>query len=150
MAVQCQSGTEGWRWAPAFVPSYLTAVYREDVTPCHAQCTCLMFYASLLMAAQIVVLSQVLACDATLGYEEIHNTQVLRFNGTKIRNLAHLAELTTTCDQPFMRFDLDLDVRPTPLNQVPCIHCLASHSTILRWGRRSSAISCQLGPLSLC
>ena len=60
---------------------------------------------------QIVVLSQVLACDATLGYEEMHNTQVLRFNGTKIRNLAHLAELTTTCTQPFMRFDLDLDVR---------------------------------------
>lgn len=62
-------------------------------------------------AAQIVVLSQVLACDATLGYEEMHNTKVLRFNGTKIRNLAHLAELTTTCTQPFMRFDLDLDVR---------------------------------------
>ena len=63
---------------------------------------------------QIVVLSQVLACDATLGYEEMHNTQVLRFNGTKIRNLAHLAELTTTCTQPFMRFDLDLDVRVSP------------------------------------
>ena len=64
------------------------------------------------MAAQIVVLSQVLACDATLGYEEIHNTQVLQFNSTRIRNLAHLAELTATCTQPFMRFDLDLDVSP--------------------------------------
>ena len=71
---------------------------------------------------QIVVLSQVLACDATLGYEEMHNTQVLRFNGTKIRNLAHLAELTTTCTQPFMRFDLDLDVsHPTlPLLPLAC------------------------------
>lgn len=125
MAVQCQSGTEGWRWAPAFLSTYLTAVNREENTPCYAQRTCLIVYMSLLMAAQIVVLSQVLACDATLGYEEIHNTQVLRFNGTKIRNLAHLAELTTTCDQPFMRFDLDLDVRPTPLNQVPRIRCLA-------------------------
>ena len=116
------------------VSKYLTAVKKEEITPCYAQCTCLIVYMSLLMAAQIVVLSQVLACDATLGYEEIHNTQVLRFNGTKIRNLAHLAELTTTCDQPFMRFDLDLDVRPTPLDQVPRIRCHASHSTILRWG----------------
>ncbi|CAK0742846.1 hypothetical protein CVIRNUC_001425 [Coccomyxa viridis] len=58
---------------------------------------------------EIVVLSQVLACDATLGYEEIHNTQVLHFNSTRIRNLAHLAQLTTACTQPFMRFDLDLD-----------------------------------------
>ncbi len=78
-----------------------------------------------LTAVQIVVLSQVLACDATLGYEEMHNTQVLRFNGTKIRNLAHLAELTTTCTQPFMRFDLDLDVRPplstlSPLTGATC------------------------------
>ena len=64
------------------------------------------------VAAQIVVLSQVLACDATLGYEEIHNTQVLHFNSTRIRYLAHLAELTTACTQPFMRFDLDLDVSP--------------------------------------
>lgn len=134
MAVQCQSGTEGWRWAPALLSTHLTAVNREEITPYYAQSTCLIVYMSLLMAAQIVVLSQVLACDATLGYEEIHNTQVLRFNGTKIRNLAHLAELTITCDQPFMRFDLDLDVRPTPLKQVPCIRCLASHSTILCWG----------------
>lgn len=69
-----------------------------------------------------MVLSQVLACDATLGYEEMHNTQVLRFNGTKIRNLAHLAELTTTCTQPFMRFDLDLDVRP-PLSTLSPMTC---------------------------
>ena len=134
MAVQCQSATEGRRWAPAILSTYFTAVKREDITPCHAQRTCLIVYMSLLMAAQIVVLSQVLACDATLGYEEIHNTQVLHFNGTKIRNLAHLAELTTTCDQPFMRFDLDLDVRPMPLKQVPRIRCLASHHTIIRWG----------------
>ena len=71
------------------------------------------------VAAQIVVLSQVLACDATLGYEEIHNTQVLHFNSTRIRNLAHLAELTTTCTHPFMRFDLDLDVSPPSYALLP-------------------------------
>ena len=31
--------------------------------------------------AQVVILSQVLACDATLGYEDLFNTQVLKFNG---------------------------------------------------------------------
>ena len=28
-----------------------------------------------------MILSQVLACDATLGYEDLFNTQVLKFNG---------------------------------------------------------------------
>ena len=62
-------------------------------------------------AAQVVVLSQVLACDATLGYEELYNVQVLRFNGEPVRNLRHLAQLCLACDAPFMRFDLDYDVR---------------------------------------
>ena len=33
------------------------------------------------------MLSQVLASDATLGYEEIYNIQVLSFNGTHVANL---------------------------------------------------------------
>lgn len=36
-----------------------------------------------------------------------HPAQVLKYNGTHVRNLRHLAELVTTCSQPFMRFDLD-------------------------------------------
>ena len=90
------------------VPSYLAA-RAQSTLPVSAKW---LMNTGCRTAVQIVVLSQVLACDATLGYEEMHNTQVLRFNGTKIRNLGHLAELTTTCTQPFMRFDLDLDVRP--------------------------------------
>lgn len=65
----------------------------------------------LLCSAQVVVLSQVLACDATLGYEELYNVQVLRFNGEPVRNLRHLAQLCLACAAPFMRFDLDYDVR---------------------------------------
>ena len=103
---------------------------------------------------QVVILSQVLACDATLGYEDLFNTQVLKFNGepllclslnealgsysvplegfpeqitllmllnsfflgdagAPVRNLRHLTQLTAACTEPFMRFDLDYNVRPT-------------------------------------
>ncbi|KAL0022757.1 hypothetical protein WJX77_012242 [Trebouxia sp. C0004] len=55
---------------------------------------------------QVVVLSQVLACDATLGYEDYCNVQVLKFNSTPVRNLRHLIQLVATCPDPYMRFDL--------------------------------------------
>ncbi|KAG2497712.1 hypothetical protein HYH03_004449 [Edaphochlamys debaryana] len=42
---------------------------------------------------EVVVLSQVLACDATLGYEDIYNVQLLRFNGSPVRNLKQLSTL---------------------------------------------------------
>ncbi|KXZ44654.1 hypothetical protein GPECTOR_64g148 [Gonium pectorale] len=42
---------------------------------------------------EVVVLSQVLACDATLGYEDVYNVQLLRFNGAPVRNLVQLAGL---------------------------------------------------------
>lgn len=56
---------------------------------------------------QVVVLNQVLACEATLGYEDQHNLQVLRFNGAEVRNLRHLAEMAAACTEPYMRFDLE-------------------------------------------
>ncbi|GIM06582.1 hypothetical protein Vretimale_10808 [Volvox reticuliferus] len=40
---------------------------------------------------EVVVLSQVLACDATLGYEDVYNVQLLQFNGQPVNNLAQLA-----------------------------------------------------------
>eukprot|EP00775_Hariotina_reticulata_P011314 gene11314-11464_t len=43
---------------------------------------------------QVVVLGQVLADEATLGYEDFTNVQLLRFNGTKVLNLQHLAEMS--------------------------------------------------------
>ncbi|KAG0592789.1 hypothetical protein KC19_1G280900 [Ceratodon purpureus] len=56
---------------------------------------------------QLIVVSQVLANDVNIGYEEITNTLVKTFNGVKIRNLKHLAHLVDTCTDDFMRFELD-------------------------------------------
>ncbi len=42
---------------------------------------------------------QVLACDATLGYEDVYNVQLLRLNGTPVRNLRHLAELVAAAQR---------------------------------------------------
>ena len=61
---------------------------------------------------QVVVLAQVLACDATLGYDDLFNVRLRTFNGARVRNLAHLAELVDRAAEsgaPFFRFDLDYD-----------------------------------------
>lgn len=58
---------------------------------------------------QVVVLSQVLNAEINIGYEYVTNTTVHRFNGTKIRNLAQLAELVDACQDEYLRFDLDHD-----------------------------------------
>lgn len=58
---------------------------------------------------QVVVLSQVLACDATLGFEDVYDIQLKCFNGTPLRNLRHLAELVQANKEPFMRFDLSYE-----------------------------------------
>jgi hypothetical protein len=55
----------------------------------------------------VVVVSQVLACEATLGYEDVFNTQVRAFNGAPVRNLRHLAELVLACTETFMTFELE-------------------------------------------
>lgn len=57
-----------------------------------------------------MVLSQVLACDATLGFEDVYDIQLKCFNGTPLRNLRHLAELVQANKEPFMRFDLSYEV----------------------------------------
>lgn len=60
---------------------------------------------------QVVILSQVLACDATLGYEDYCNVQLLMFNGFPVKNLRHLIELVSDCADEYMRFDLAYKVR---------------------------------------
>ena len=56
---------------------------------------------------QVVVVSQVLANEATLGYEDCYNTQVHAFNGEPVRNLKHLAEMVLSCPEKFMQFDVE-------------------------------------------
>ncbi len=60
---------------------------------------------------ELVVLSQVLACDATLGYEDLNNIRVKKFNGEPVQNLRHLAEMVYNCSEKFLRFDLEYHVR---------------------------------------
>ncbi|KIZ00510.1 hypothetical protein MNEG_7454 [Monoraphidium neglectum] len=56
---------------------------------------------------QVVVLSQVLAAESTLGYEDVLNVEVLAINGAPVRNLAHLAELVAGCREQYLRFDCE-------------------------------------------
>ncbi|KAI8477127.1 MAG: trypsin-like serine protease [Monoraphidium minutum] len=59
---------------------------------------------------EVVVLSQVLAADSTLGYEDVLNAQVLEFNGQRVTNLAHLAQLVAACEDRWLRFDCEYKV----------------------------------------
>ena len=55
----------------------------------------------------VVVLSQVLVSDITVGYEDVINTKVLTFNGTKVKNLKSLSKLVSECQDEFLRFHLE-------------------------------------------
>ncbi|KAI8465037.1 MAG: trypsin-like cysteine/serine peptidase domain-containing protein [Monoraphidium minutum] len=56
---------------------------------------------------QCVVLSQVLATDVNIGYEDVLNTTAVTFNGEKIYNLAQLVKLVDACADEYLHFDLD-------------------------------------------
>ncbi|KAL8100914.1 protease Do-like 2, chloroplastic [Apium graveolens] len=56
---------------------------------------------------QIVVLSQVLANEVNIGYEDMSNEQVLKFNGTRIKNIHHLAHLVDSCKDRYLVFEFE-------------------------------------------
>ncbi|KAI5068576.1 hypothetical protein GOP47_0016921 [Adiantum capillus-veneris] len=56
---------------------------------------------------EMVLLSQVLAHSVNIGYEDLCHIQALRFNGTKIQNMQHLAQLVDSCTSPYMQFELE-------------------------------------------
>lgn len=56
---------------------------------------------------QLVVVSQVLVADINIGYEEIVNTQVLAINGKPVKNLKSLVKMVESCDDEFLKFDLE-------------------------------------------
>ncbi|CAH1420702.1 unnamed protein product [Lactuca virosa] len=58
---------------------------------------------------QLVVVSQVLVADINIGYEEIVNTQVVAFNNKPVRNLKSLADMVESCNEEFLKFDLEYD-----------------------------------------
>ncbi|XP_022727449.1 protease Do-like 2, chloroplastic isoform X2 [Durio zibethinus] len=56
---------------------------------------------------QIVILSQVLANEVNIGYEDMSNQQVLKFNGTRIKNIRHLAHLVACCKDKYLVFEFE-------------------------------------------
>ncbi|KAJ6390540.1 hypothetical protein OIU77_024699 [Salix suchowensis] len=56
---------------------------------------------------QIVILSQVLANEVNFGYEEMSNQQVLKLNGTPIKNIRHLAHLVDSCKNKYFVFEFE-------------------------------------------
>ncbi|XP_054811200.1 protease Do-like 2, chloroplastic [Prosopis cineraria] len=56
---------------------------------------------------QIVILSQVLANEVNIGYEDMSNQQVLKFNGTRIKNIHHLAHLVDSCKDRYLCFEFE-------------------------------------------
>ncbi|ORM39766.1 putative protease [Babesia sp. Xinjiang] len=57
---------------------------------------------------EVVVLSQILASDITVGYE-FKNVRLLSVNGQDVKNLRHLEELICSIpeDEPFIRFHIE-------------------------------------------
>ncbi|PON96662.1 Peptidase S1C [Trema orientale] len=56
---------------------------------------------------QIVLLSQVLANEVNIGYEDMSNQQVLKLNGMRIRNIHHLAHLVDSCKDKYLVFEFE-------------------------------------------
>ncbi|WJX13745.1 Protease Do-like 2, chloroplastic [Trifolium repens] len=56
---------------------------------------------------QIVILSQVLANELNIGYEDMSNMQVIKFNGVRIKNIQHLAHLIDTCKDKYLCFEFE-------------------------------------------
>merc|ERR1711957_67137 len=55
---------------------------------------------------KLVVLTQLLAHDLTVGYEDLENVFLHTVNGTKVRNLKHVHEIIDACDSEYLRFGL--------------------------------------------
>lgn len=51
--------------------------------------------------------SQVLAADVNIGYEEMVNTRVQNVNGKQVKNLLELVTLIGGCTEEFLRLDLE-------------------------------------------
>lgn len=88
-----------------FIPltePYLTEEYGEDWSNCPARLEFVAQHGRKLEPNhQVVILSDVLACEFTQGYEIYRRHPVLRCDGTPIKHLAHLASLVSECKEPF-------------------------------------------------
>lgn len=55
----------------------------------------------------MVILSQVLADEVNIGYEAMEYLQVLKFNGTRIKNIHHLAHLVDSFKGDYLVFEFE-------------------------------------------
>ncbi|KAG6635254.1 protease Do-like 9 [Carya illinoinensis] len=79
---------------------------------------------------QLVVVSQVLVADINIGYEDIVNTQVHAFNGKPVKNLKSLATMVESCEDEFLKFDLEYQqivVLRTKTAKAATLDILATH-----------------------
>ncbi|CAI9787287.1 unnamed protein product [Fraxinus pennsylvanica] len=79
---------------------------------------------------QIVVVSQVLVADINIGYEELVNTQVHAFNGHPVKNLKSLASMVESCNDEYLKFDLEYQqivVLKTKTAKAATLDILATH-----------------------
>ncbi|KAL4367732.1 hypothetical protein GQ457_05G001890 [Hibiscus cannabinus] len=56
---------------------------------------------------QIVILFKVLPNELNVGYEHLNTLQVLKFHGTRIRNIRHLTYLIDRCEDKFLVFEFE-------------------------------------------
>ncbi|CAO2144641.1 unnamed protein product [Urochloa humidicola] len=88
--------------------SYLRSEYGKNYKDCAPAKLLKHFHA---MAEspdeQLVVISQVLAADINIGYEDIANSQVVSFNGQPVKNLKNLVTMVENCKDKFLKFDLE-------------------------------------------
>lgn len=55
---------------------------------------------------KIVVLTQLLAHDLTVGYEDLENALLYTVNDVRVRNLRHVMEIIDGCTEGNLRFGL--------------------------------------------
>ena len=60
---------------------------------------------------QVVILSKLLSGEETAGFSNCEDLRVQTFNGQPVRSLQHLAQMVHSCRAPYLRFDLDHNVR---------------------------------------
>ncbi|KAK4376312.1 hypothetical protein RND71_006989 [Anisodus tanguticus] len=92
---------------------------------------------------QIVVLSQVLANEVNIGYEDMSNEQVLKLNGTRIKNIHHLAHLVDSSKGKYLVFEFEDNI----LVALPREEALSASASILKdYGIPAERSSDLLGP----
>ncbi|CAN4101195.1 unnamed protein product [Withania somnifera] len=96
---------------------------------------------------QIVLLSQVLANEVNIGYEDMSNEQVLKLNGIRIKNIHHLAHLVDSSKGKYLVFEFEDNI----LVVLEREEALSASASILRdYGIPAERSSDLLGPYVDC